>query len=287
MLRLAGRLGRVLSLVVFAALGSAVLMRYSPGYFTEAREMDAAHAAGARTELSALHTSQDSLPALLGAQLRGWSHGDLGRSRHYDIPVSTLIKARANTSFGLLLRGTGAGWLLALAFAIPLSARRSGKGELALTASTAALLAVPVGVLATVCLLLGKGGPAFVLASLIAVRDFKLLYRLLRSAWAAPHMNYARAQGFSMMHMVRVHLSSVLQRELLALAMTSLVVALSSLVPVEVIFDVPGLGQLAWTAATNRDLPVLLAITAILAGCVGFASLFAASDQSMEAAQCA
>jgi peptide/nickel transport system permease protein len=52
---------------------------------------------------------------------------------------------------------------------------------------------------------------------------------------------------------------------LLALATLSIVTALSALVPVEVIFSVPGLGQLAWSAALNRDLPVLLAITMIMA----------------------
>jgi peptide/nickel transport system permease protein len=45
----------------------------------------------------------------------------------------------------------------------------------------------------------------------------------------------------------------------------SLVTALSALVPVEVLFDVPGLGQLAWNAAMNRDLPVLLAVTLLMA----------------------
>jgi ABC-type dipeptide/oligopeptide/nickel transport system permease component len=34
---------------------------------------------------------------------------------------------------------------------------------------------------------------------------------------------------------------------------------------VEVIFNVAGLGELAWSAALNRDLPVLLAVTMIMA----------------------
>ena len=73
----------------------------------------------------------------------------------------------------------------------------------------------------------------------------------------------------------------------MAIGMMSLVLALSALVPVEVVFDVPGLGQLAWSAATNRDLPVLVAVTALLAGCIGFASLIAEPDRAAEAAQCA
>jgi peptide/nickel transport system permease protein len=37
------------------------------------------------------------------------------------------------------------------------------------------------------------------------------------------------------------------------------------LIPVEVIFDLPGLGQLAWSATMNRDMPVLLSVTIIFA----------------------
>ena len=280
------RLLRVLSLVLFAAVGSTLLMRYAPGYFVDSREMDAAHAESARTEIRVLQAEQGSFPLLLKSQLRDWVHGDLGHSRHYDLPVSQLLRERSATTVRLLLRGLGTGWLVALALALPLSGRRTGKGELLITGSTAALLAVPVGVLATLSLLANAGGPALVLALLIAVRDFKLLYRLLRSTWHAPYLLHARSQGFSFAHAARVHLLPVLGSELLAIAMMSLVVALSGLVPVEVIFDVPGLGQLAWSAALNRDLPVLVAVTVLLALCIGVAGLFATGNQSPEAAQC-
>ncbi|MGI4829297.1 MAG: ABC transporter permease subunit [Janthinobacterium lividum] len=287
MWRFAGRLGRVLSLVLLAALGSIILMRYAPGYFTDSREMDAAYAEGARVRLSSLHDTQGSLPALLRSQLGGWIHGDLGRSRHYDVPVAGLLRERSATTARLLLQGIGTGWLIAFAFALLLSARRTDRGELLLASSTATLLAIPAGVLAMLSLLMNKGGPVLVLALLIAVRDFKLLYRLLRTSWRAPYLLQARAQGFSFFQTARVHLLPVVGFELLAIAMMSLVLALSALVPVEVVFDVPGLGQLAWSAATNRDLPVLVAVTAVLAACIGLASLIAAPDRATEAAQCA
>ncbi len=281
------RVGRVLSLVLLAALGSTLLMRYAPGYFTEDRELDAAHADNARAQLETLENSQGSLSSLLKVQLKGWAHGDLGRSRHFDVPVSGLLGERSRTTGSLLLRGMGTGWCIAVALALPLSGRRGSRGEVLLAGSTAALLALPVGVLATVSLLLNKGGPVFVLALLIAVRDFKLIYRLLRGNWRSPQVLYARAQGFSFLRIARAHLLPVLGRELLALAMMSLVIALSALVPVEVVFDVPGLGQLAWAAATNRDLPVLVAVTGVLGLCVGLASLFVTPDRSAKVSPCA
>ena len=136
------------------------------------------------------------------------------------------------------------------------------------------LMAVPVGVIATFSLLLNEGGPILTLALLVAVREFKLLYSLLAAGWRAPHLFYARAQGYSPSHSLRVHVFSMLRPELLNLLGMSAVVALSALVPVEVVFDVPGLGQLAWSAAMNRDLPVLVAMTALMAVCVGAVGLF-------------
>ena len=276
------RLARVLSLVLLAALGAAVLTRFSPGYFTDTREMDAFHAEGARNAVAVLEADQGSLPTLFGTQLHSWMHGDLGRSRHYDVPVSSLLRERAGVSANLLARGVLEGWLTALVLALPLSARRSSRGELLISGATAALLSVPVGVLATLALLSNTGGPVLILAALIAVRDFKLLYRLLDTAWRAPHLLHARAGGISGVRAARVHLFPVFCREISALAMMSLVVALSALVPVEVIFDLPGLGQLAWSAAMNRDLPVLVAVTALLAACVGVAGLFTATEVRAE-----
>jgi peptide/nickel transport system permease protein len=61
------------------------------------------------------------------------------------------------------------------------------------------------------------------------------------------------------------HLLPAFLPQFAALASLSLVTALSALVPVEVLFNVPGLGQLAWNAALNRDLPVLLAVTLTMA----------------------
>lgn len=281
------RLARLSSLVVLAALGCVLLMRFAPGYFSDAREMDGAYAHQARTELDALQRTQGSARALLLQQISSWLHGDLGTSRHYEVPVAGLLRERAVPSLKLLTRGVAVGWLLAAAFALPLSGRRTARGEVAIVTGTAFLLAVPAGVLATLAFLLNKGGPVFVMAVLVAARDFKLLYRILRAAWRQPHVLHARVQGFAPLAILRVHLLPVLSRELLALAMMSFVVAISALVPVEVIFNVSGLGQLAWTAALNRDMPVLVAATAILAACIGLAELFTDPSRATEAAQCA
>ncbi len=281
------RLTRVLSLALLAALGAAVLTRYSPGYFTDARELDAAHAASARAQLDDLRHQQTSLPVLLQQQTLALAHADLGRSRQYDVPVLELLRQRGTRSAALLGQGLALGWLVALTFALPLSRRRGSNGEVLIAGSTSLLLAFPVAVLATLCLLLNVGGPVLVLALLIAVREFKLLYRLLRHTWQAPFLLHARAQGFSSARITLVHLAPLLGRELRALAIMSFILALSALVPLEVVFDLPGLGQLAWSGAMNRDLPVLIAITGVLAAAIAFASLFTAPERKDELSSCA
>jgi peptide/nickel transport system permease protein len=129
-------------------------------------------------------------------------------------------------------------------------------------------------------LVAGSGGPALVMTLLLAARDFKFLDRLLRKTWRDPHLLQARAQGLTTLRLVRAHILPSIASQLFALATLSIVTALSALVPVEVIFSVPGLGQLAWNAAMNRDLPVLLAVTMIMAIAVTFAGM--ASDTTGE-----
>ena len=280
-------LTRVLTLTLLAVVGTSVLMYAAPGYFADTREMDAMHSAGARADLESMRRQQSSVSLLLRSEANGWLRGDLGRSRQYDIPVSGLLRERALCSGKLLLSGIAMGWCAALLLAIPLSMARHAGLDLAASLGTALLLAVPVGALATVCLVLDAGSPALVLGVLIGTRDFKLVHRVLRTLWGAPHLLYARAQGFSVARLLCAHVVPSAGRDVLSIGVTSFTLALSALVPVEVVFDRPGLGQLAWSAAMNRDLPVLVGVTALVAVCVGVAGALAGSSRSTEAEWCA
>jgi ABC-type dipeptide/oligopeptide/nickel transport system permease component len=52
--------------------------------------------------------------------------------------------------------------------------------------------------------------------------------------------------------------------ELLALVGVTLALGLSAAIPLEVILDLPGVGQLAWKAALGRDLPLLVSLTLLI-----------------------
>ena len=272
------RLARTLLIVLLVVVGSTVLIRFAPGYLSDAREIDTRYGDAARTELSAEAARSSSLRQMLSTEMSAWTNGSLGQSRQYAVPVLELVLPRLAVTGGLMLRAIVFAWTLALCASLLSSARQNP--SLLWQAPATLLLAVPTAAMATICLVAGSGGPVLVMTLLLAARDFKFLDRLLRNAWLDPHLLQARAQGLATRRLVLAHILPSIKHQLLALATLSIVTALSALVPVEVIFSVPGLGQLAWNAAMNRDLPVLLAVTMIMAIAVTFAGV--ASDGTGE-----
>ena len=240
--------------------------------------MDSRYGGSARAELSAEAARSGSLSHLLSVELRGWLRGDGGTSREYGVPVTTLILPRLSVTGGLLLRALVLAWALAILASLLSSAAR--KPALLWQAPAALLLAVPTAAMATLCLLTGDGSPVLVMALFLAARDFKFLHHTLRKAWLDPHVLQARAQGVRTHRLVLGYILPSIGPQLSALASLSIVAALSALVPVEVILNVPGIGELAWNAALNRDLPVLLSATMIMALGVTLAGL--ASDRPGE-----
>lgn len=271
-------LARTLAIVLLVIVGSTVLVRFAPGYLSDIREMDARYASTARAELAAEAPRSNSLFGMLTAEIGGWMRGNAGVSRQYGVPVSELILPRLAATGGLLLRAITLAWTLAISASLLSSAGRNP--SLLWQTPATLLLAIPTAAMATICLLADSGGPVLVMALLLTARDFKFLHRTLRKAWLDPAVLQARAQGVGPLRLLVAHILPVIALQLSALASLSIVTALSALVPVEVIFNVPGLGQLAWSAALNRDLPVLLAVTMIMALAVTLAGM--APDRQSE-----
>jgi peptide/nickel transport system permease protein len=266
-------------LLLVAAAGTTALVRYAPGFLSNERELDAKYAQGARFELQ----GQDrSFASIFLEEFAGWTRGDLGTSRQYQIPVTELVSPRMKVSARLLTCGILCGWLISFCAALPVSGMRRG-GYLWRLPFTV-LLATPTAAMATACILSDSGGPILVLTLLIAARDFKFLARVLSEAWNSPNVLQGRAQGLGPVALVRLHILPSVVDRLSALATLSIVTAMAALIPIEVIFNVPGIGQLAWNAVMNRDMPVLVAVTAIMATGVALASMFSNSNHTLEAA---
>lgn len=281
LLKIAARAGRTLLLVLCAAGGTILLVRFAPGFFSDDREMDARYAQVARSEIGAEMDQQRSLRQIAIREVKGWAKGDFGESRQFHTPVADLVSARLRVSGLLLAQGLGFGWLLALSTALPVSCFRKGGFVLGLPFTI--LLSVPTAAMATACILAEAGGPVLVLSLLIAAREFKFLRALLDGAWRSPHLLQGRAQGLTWSSLVRVHILPSVAPQLWTLTTLSIVTALGALVPIEVIFNVPGVGQLAWSAVMNRDLPVLVSVSLLMACVVGFAGMLSNHDSTLEA----
>lgn len=276
------RVARTLMLLLVVASATTALVRFAPGFFSDEREMDGRYAQDARVELQAAVAQNRSWTGIVVREVRGWMGGDLGQSRQYQVPVAELVAPRIGASATLLVRSILGGWLVAICAALPVSAMRRGGHLWGLPFTL--LLATPTAAMATACILTDAGGPLLVLTLLVAARDFKFLSRLLRQAWNSPHVLHGRAQGMPLPALLRTHIWPNAAPRLWALATLSIVTALAAMIPVEVIFNVPGIGQLAWSAVMNRDLPVLAAVSMLMAAAVALASLLSSRPHTLEAA---
>lgn len=281
-LKIAARVGRTLLLMLFAAAGTLLLVRFAPGFFSDDREMDAKYARVAQSEITADTERQQSIRLIAIHEVKSWLKGDFGQSRQFHVPVAELVGSRLRVSGLLLAEGIGWGWLLAICTALPVSCLRKGGSLWGLPFTI--LLSVPTAAMATACILAQAGGPVLVLSLLIAAREFKFLRGLLERAWRSPHLLQGRAQGLGPRALIGRHILPNVAPQLCALTTLSIVTALGAVVPIEVIFTVPGVGQLAWSAVMNRDLPVLIAVSLLMACVVGFAGMLSTRDITLEAA---
>lgn len=104
----------------------------------------------------------------------------------------------------------------------------------------------------------------------IAATVFPRVYRYTRNAFAeqaaqVPVMA-AAARGVSPVRVMARYIALPVFPRTIALGGVTVSLALGASVPVEVLADVPGIGQLVWKAASGRDLPVLVSLTMLVTG---------------------
>jgi peptide/nickel transport system permease protein len=84
---------------------------------------------------------------------------------------------------------------------------------------------------------------------------------MLKQAYGSSPVLMARARGLSRASALWRHAIPVSLPQLLSFAGVSVSLALSACIPMEVILDTPGIGQLAWQAALARDMSLLVVLT--------------------------
>lgn len=258
--------GKLLALVALPLLGgllSASLVRFAPGYGVDERELDPRLSSATVAAIRNSHRLHSGLLSYYGHYLARAVHGDLGYSEWLGRPISSLIKERFPVTAKSVASGVFLAWLLALAMSLA-SVRFDGFFlDLSGTLLSGALIALPAAVVAIFAVYLRA--PVF---SAIAVVTFPKLFRYLRNllthAYAEPCVLAARARGIAQTRILFHHVLPLAAPALLALLGVSLSTALGAAIPIEALCDSPGVGQLAWQAALNRDLPLIMNLTLLV-----------------------
>jgi peptide/nickel transport system permease protein len=265
--RVAARLLRasatLLLTVLAGGLAGATLVRVAPGFDVDPRELDPRLGGESRTALRRLRESERNIARFYAGYLARMLRGDLGRSRALGRPVAELLAERAPATARSLAVGLAAGWALALAPLLAGAAFPRARLEAAAGALCAALLCAPAAALALLFLAAGAppdAGVAAGIALVIFPRVDRYARGVLAQASRAPHVLMARARGLPRRRVFLLHTFLPAAPALAALAGVSVSAAAGAAIPLEVICDSYGLGQLAWQAAQQRDLPLLVNI---------------------------
>jgi peptide/nickel transport system permease protein len=107
--------------------------------------------------------------------------------------------------------------------------------------------------------------PVFLAIALVTFpKLFRFLDNLLLHAYDQPHVLAARARGIGRLRIFLRHVIPFVTPALLALLGISVSMAFGAAIPIEALCDSAGIGQLAWYAAINRDLPLIMNLTLIV-----------------------
>jgi peptide/nickel transport system permease protein len=261
-----GALKPILHILATALLGillAGALIRMAPGFGIDERELDLRLNSDSVRRIRAEAGAGRSLVSFYFAYARGLATGNLGTSRALGRPVSELLRERIPVTLGAAGAGLMASWIGALALAI-LSVRcRSKLVNAACGALNSALLCLPAAALGLLTVMVSgraeRGAMVAVAIALVVLpRLFRLTRGILAEALCSPHVTCAIARGVSESRLIVWHVLAPSAGPLLALAGVSTTLAFGAAIPIEVVCDSPGLGQLAWQAALQRDFPLLV-----------------------------
>jgi peptide/nickel transport system permease protein len=258
---LAFRIGTLALTVLLGGLLTAILVRVGPGFLVDERDLDPRLNEASRRAIQQEHAANGNVLSFYAGRLKRIAlHGDLGDSPSLNRPISQLLRERLPVTVQLMAIGVAGGWALAFALALPAVMCRSRLFRGIAGSFQQILLCLPAAALAL--LVFDVGGPVrSLLVLVICPRVFEYVRNLLEEAYTQPHILTARAKGLGGARILMRHVLPSAAPQLTALAGVSVSMAFGAAIPVEALCDLPGIGQLAWKAATARDLPVLVAIT--------------------------
>ncbi|MGH9424692.1 MAG: ABC transporter permease subunit [Terriglobia bacterium] len=261
--RLAKHLLAIFTTLLIGGLLGATLVRLAPGFGVDERELDLRLNEQSIQMLRQARSEEASILRFYLGHLAGMCRGDLGFSRSTSRPIVELLEDRLpvtvrSASVGLLL-----GWLLGFGLALPTAMMISTAYDVATTTLSGLILCVPAAVLALLFLFL-EGPEALAIGLVVFPKIFRYVRTLLEVNKTQLHILTAKAKGLGVVRIGLWHVLAPAMPQVLSLAGVSVNLALGVAIPIEVVCDSHGIGQLAWQAALARDLPLLVNLTLLV-----------------------
>jgi peptide/nickel transport system permease protein len=254
---------RLLAVMLIAGFAGAMLVRIAPGSASDEQELNSGLSAESRQALRETRRAEANLPRFYAHYFSSLIKGDLGVSRSLNQPVRDLLRERLPVTLANLGLALALGWLLGLALAVAAQASNSRALNLLANGLSGTFISTPAAALALVFLLL-RWPPALAAALLLFPKIYRYTQNLLEQSSEMPHVLTARAKGAGPWRILAWHVAPIALPQLIALLGVSISIGIGVLLPIEVVSDVAGIGQLAWQAAQSRDLPLLVNLTMVV-----------------------
>jgi len=255
---------RLLAIMLLASLLGATLMRIAPGFTSDEQQLNSSLSSQSIQAIRQARLADADILHYYRGYVVSLFQGDLGVSQSLNQPVRDLLRERLPVTLRSMAIALLLAWFLGLALAITTQMFHSGFVTFASEGLSGTFISTPAAVLALLFVLLRL--PAELAAGLLIFpKIYRYGHNLLQQSYALPHVLTARAKGAGRWRVLVWHVAPTTLPQLLALVGVSISIAIGVLLPVEVICDVPGVGQLAWQAAEARDLPLLVNLTLVVA----------------------
>jgi len=263
--RISRRVAWIVTLWLLAGFLGAVLVWMAPGFGIDERVLDPRWTKDSSVALRGDEQARLGPVSFYIDWLEHFARGDLGESNSLGRPVADLLRERLPITLRSAAAGLALGWAAGLILAVATYFIKLPGFDWLTAAVAGILLSLPSAVIAVLFVML-DAPVSWAIAAVIVPQVFSYARNLCNRAMCRTHVLMAAAKGVGSARIFFWHVLSTIGPQLLALAGVSVTLAFTAAIPIEVICDSPGVGQLAWLAAMARDLPLLVNITLIVTG---------------------
>jgi peptide/nickel transport system permease protein len=280
------------AMILLGVAATTFLLLYAlpadPAVMIAGRSATAQTVANIRRELGL----DQPIPLQFWHYLTGLLQGDLGRSYTQKTEVATLIAARLPATLILMAAGIAVEVALGLALGVIAAVRRGGIVDRGVMMLSFVGVSSPQFVVALLLLYVfaatlgwfpmsGFGTPLHVVlpALTLGVLGAGWYARMVRSAMievlSQDYIRTAHAKGLSVPRVVMRHALPNALLPIVAMIGIDIGQFMSGVVVVEAVYGWPGIGQLAWQAIQQVDIPIIMGVTLVSAFAIVMGNLVA------------